>query len=265
MRRDILSVTVEPLNPAVVRGQRLVACELAYAAANNGEEAPLRWFAISMLGLPSTWACMVAMAIWKTDAAGALGWREAENPFGYLRVAARRTALRWNPELVFGCETDRVLRPMERAVSTLRLRLPEDSEWSGDTLGYLAYNAYPEHPGDTDTSLHFGFYIVPELCLDPPRDGLRYDWDKIGERAGFDIDEIALLKARFRRVTRSAAGRFLGWPDHKVQAIWRRVNRRLDDDQVIERLELVLTGKITEVPEIFSACGVPVAEMAVRS
>jgi hypothetical protein len=248
LKRDILSVTVEPIDPTIARNQKLTACEVAYAALMNSEEPPLRWFTSSLLRLPVTWTPMAAIALWKPAEDGSLAWREARNPFAILRVIARRTAVRWRPELVFGCDADRVHHPRERAVSTLNLRVPEDARWGpDDVLGYFAFHNAASY-GDDSPEDDFRFYIIPELCFDTPRDGLYYDWDTIGQRAGLDADEVALLKARFQNYTRTTVGRFLKWDEHKVQAVWRRVNRRLDNEKVLHRLELVLTGHITEPP-----------------
>lgn len=262
MKRDIVSVSVETLDPTIIRNQKLTACEMAYVALMNADEPPLRWFTISMLRLPATWMYIVGMALWKPDTKGALAWRAATNPFAMLRVIARRTALRWQPELVFGCNADKVLHPCERAISTLKLRVPEDGEMQEDVLGYWNWHSgaatrrnghpwrqYPDWEPEDDLK----FYITEELCFNPPRDGLHYDWDTIGARAGFNTEETALLKGRFKGYTRTGIGRFLGWDEHRVQAVWRRVNRRLDDDNMLHRLELVLIGDIKEPPLMLTA------------
>jgi|SRR5581483_11063849 len=252
----------------VIRSQRIQACEVGYAAIMGGEalssanEAPLRWLTTSMLRLPSTWTYMVGMCLWKPDSTGVPGWRKSDNPFGYLRVAARRTAMQWNPELVFGYNAEKVLRPLERAVSTLNLGVPEEADYPEDALGYYAWQGgaatrrngrrcrqqqddqWNDPPDDLE------FYIIRELVFDPPREGLCYDWDTIGVRAGFSSEEIDLLKARFKNYTRTTAGRFLKWDEHRVQSVWRRVNRRLGDRRMLDRLESVLIGKITEAPKI---------------
>src|SRR5580700_7943122 len=141
MRKDIISVSVEPLDPELIRAQKLAACELTYRALVNADEPPLRWFTVTVLHLPATWTYIVGMALWKPDSTGALAWRAATNPFAMLRVIARRTALRWQPELVFGRNADKVLHPLERAVSTLKLRVPEDGERYEDVLGYWSWRS----------------------------------------------------------------------------------------------------------------------------
>lgn len=258
MDKTILSVSVQPINPDIVRGQKLAACEIAYCALMNRDEPPLRWFTTSMLRLPATWTHVVGMCLWKPNSKGVLGWKSADNPFGYVRVAARLTALRWNPELVFGCNAERVLHPKERNFSGLKFKLPEDSGMAGEPIGHLAWHGAaatkrngrrsrqlcddPYNPRESpDDELQF--YIIPELCFESPREGLYYDWDTIGSRAGLDVEEVALLKARFQGYTRTTLGRFLKWDEHQVQAVWRRVNRRLDDKQVLRRLEKVLVGE----------------------
>ncbi len=72
-------------------------------------------------------------------ARGKLGWRSANNPFGWLRVVAR-SRRKWQPELLFGCNADRVFRPLERAVSTINLGTPEDIEMADEPIGYLDYH-----------------------------------------------------------------------------------------------------------------------------
>jgi hypothetical protein len=255
MKRDTLSVSVEPaVAPELYRGQEVTACEIAYNAVQNGMEAPLRWFCTSILGFPSTWTVYLAMALWKPNSSGELTWRSAEFPFAFLATATRRTVLRWNPVLIFGSDADKVDHPKERAVSTLRLGVPEDSGWRDDPLGYLCYQYYgphyvPDGREDVTEGNWWLWQIADDLRLNPPVDGLLYDWDRIGYRTGLSADEVLLMKARCKGFTRSTAERYLHWPEHKVQAVWRRLNRHLDDPFTLDRLEKVLVGEIVEPPE----------------
>ncbi len=254
MKKDILSVTVESIDPEIHRNQELQACRIAYLGVENAAEPQLRWFCTGILGLPAAWTPYVAMALWKTNSKGELAWKSAKHPFGLLATATRRAVLRWNPVLLFGTDTDLVFRPQERAVSTLRLGIAEDSGWRDDPLGYLHERAYGRQRDDESCApwqelrSPWKWAISEELYLDPPRDGLRYDWTLIGYRAGLPDDEIELLKARCRGFTRANADKHLRWPEHQVQAVWRRLSRHLDDDELVQRLEKVLTGELTGPP-----------------
>jgi hypothetical protein len=256
MKRDILSESIEPaVMPATYRGQELTVCEIAYDAVQNGMEVQLRWFCTSILGFPSTWTPYLAAALWKPNSSGELAWRAAEYPFAFLATATRRTVLRWNPVLIFGCDADKVDHPKERAVSTLRLGVPEESGWRDDPLGYLCYQYYgpqyvPDGREDETEGRWWLWRIADDLCLRPPVDGLFYNWDRIGYRTGLSQDEVSVMKARSKGYTRTTAERYLHWPEHKVQAVWRRLNRHLDDPLILDRLERVLVGEITEPPEI---------------
>jgi len=144
VKKDILSISVEPIDPKLYRGQELTACEVAYLGIEDGTEPLLRWFCTNVLGLPPAWVPYVAMAMWRPDSKGELAWRSAEHPFAFLATVTRRAVIRWNPELFFGVDADKVLRPRERAVSTLRLGIPEDSDWREDPLAYLSHRHYGE-------------------------------------------------------------------------------------------------------------------------
>jgi hypothetical protein len=247
MKRDVISVSVEPIDPELYRRQELQACEAAWIGLQNNAEPQLRWFCTSILHLPPTWTPYVGMALWKPDSKGEPAWKSAEHPFAVLATVTRRAVLRWNPVLLFGANTDRVFRPQERAISTLRLGIAEDSDWRDDPFGYLAYRWYDGR--DEEERDPWKWAISEELYLHPPQDGLHFNWTLIGYRAGLPDDEIALMKARCRGFTRVTADKHLGWPEHRVQAVWRRLTRHLDDDELVRRLEKVLTGEITEPPE----------------
>jgi hypothetical protein len=245
--RDIRKKHVAEID--VIREQKLQACEIALAEGiEKNNETVLRWFTSEVLHLPWTWSAVVAMALLDKTKAGEYRWRTAKNPLGIVRVIARRSALNWHPELLFGDDADKVLRPIERAISTLRS--PDggstgtyaDAEDEVTGGGYwhdefidradFEWSQYDDGPEIWDE--------LDYLLTCDTDESLSFDWDEIARRIGLTGDQAMLIKARAQGITRADMGKHLLWDEQKVERVWRAVNRLLEKPETAEKARAVL-------------------------
>lgn len=234
----------------VLREQKLQACEIALAEGiEKNNEAVLRWFTSEILHFPWAWSPVVAMALLDKTKAGEYRWRTAKNPLGMVRIIAERSALKWNPELLFGNDAEKVLRPMEQAVSTL---LPSTEEGSRDTPpsseDEITGGGY-WHDEFIDRASYAALdnYDGPEvwegldyLLMNRTDDGLDWNWDEIARRVGLTDEQAAIVKARAQGITRAEMGKHLLWDERKVERVWRAVNRILENPDFAKKARAAL-------------------------
>ena len=224
-----------------LRAQKLQACELAVVQGiQQNNEAVLRRFTSEMLHFSWAWGPVVVMALMDKTKAGDYRWRNAKNPLGMVRIIARRMALKCNPELLFGNDADKVLRPEERAVSTLRgpgEEATDGGDWHDEFIDRASFEACRDYDDDSQiwNELHYSL-------AGKKNDGLSFDWDEISRRMGFTPDQAALIKARAQGVTRVEMGKHLQWAEQKVERVWRGVGRCLEKPGMSDRARALLCG-----------------------
>jgi hypothetical protein len=246
----------------VLRAQRLQVCEIVVAQGiEKNDESALRWFTREVLHLPWTWGPVVAMALLDKTKSGEYRWRSAKNPLGCVRVIAYRSALKWNPELLFGRNADKVLRPFERAVSTLHgpseggsISTYADAEDENTAGGYW-HDEFIDRAGYEASREYDVLEVWEEMddsLIATEDDSLSFDWDAIGRRIGLTPDEATLMKARAQGVTRADLGKHLLWDEQKVERVWRAVNRYLEKPEMAAKVRATLCA-----PEKKLAAGRP--------
>lgn len=195
----------------VLREQKLQTCEIALTEGiEKNSETVLRWFTSEILHLPWAWNPVVAMALLDKTKAGEYRWRAARNPLGMVRIIAERSALKWNPELLFGNDAEKVLRPLEQAVSTLRpasgnSRFPNyassDGEvtgggsWHDEFIDRASYAALDDYDGP-EVWEELDYFLVNRVN---DGSGLDCNWDEIARRIGVTDEQAAIMKARAQK------------------------------------------------------------------
>lgn len=238
-----------------LRSQKLQVCELAVAEGiEKNSESVMRWFTSEILHLPWAWSPVVVMALLDKTKAGEYRWRTAKNPLGMVRVIARRSALKSNPELLFGNDADKVLRPLERAISTLRGlgeggstgtyadaedETPGGGSWHDEFIDRAGYEAGQEYGDGPEV-----WEGMDDALIGKDHDGLSFDWDEIGRRIGWTADLAALMKARAQGVTRADMGKHLLWDEQKVERVWRAVSRYLEKPEKAEKVRAALRKRL---------------------
>lgn len=214
---------------SVVRSQRMAACEIAERALSEGDDGPLRWFTTDMLELPVAWSPYVAMAMLESN------WKDAVNPFGYLRTVTGRTVKKWQPALVGQDYRERD----SRQVLASDLRSPASADWRSGGGGALALAAYHSEDGGIITSR--GSFSIGNGVK---RNGRRWrnpntptpPKKKPGD-SRLGPDAKALIDARIRGFTRNTAAAHLGWSQQRVERAWRESNNDQNKDDRRGRYE----------------------------
>ena len=199
-----LTAILESFRPAfeVLRGidWRRLQCRWALRAVYAGDLEELRWFAHEVLRKPARYAHAVAGTDleddWPWAVAEALRqtrWVTADDPVAYLQAAAERIA--WQRYAA-----DHLRGPGGELVS-----LDRRVTLAGDPLAALIPDGRDDF-AEVETSLD-----VWLIC----------------RQAELTGDELQLIEARCRGVTRQAAPAVLGWPARKVEAVWRSAGRKL--------------------------------------
>jgi hypothetical protein len=236
----------------VLREQKLQACEIALTEGiEKNSETVLRWFTSEILHFPWAWSPVVAMAILDRTKAGEYRWRTARNPLGMIRIIAERAALKWNPELLFGNDAEKVLRPMEQAVSTLRPASENSNtanyasyedevigggSWHDEFIDRAAYAALDDYDGpEVWEELD---YLLTNRGNDGS--GLDWNWDEIARRIGFTDEQAAIMKARAQGITRAEMGKHLLWDEQRVERVWRSVSRLLEKPDIAKKARATL-------------------------
>jgi hypothetical protein len=217
-------VSVEPAaRPELAAQQRTAAlgvCEVVSRAIGTGDDSPLRCFTVDVLGLPLKWSPYVAIAMWESK------WREADNPFGWIRKVSVLTVKKWRPELVGQSWRERDGRAV-LASDLDSVHANDGYAYQEGAAGALGFHAHLAEDGCVVS--RSGVVMVgnghkrngrrwrnPNVPK-PPRK-LRTD-PRIG------ADERALIDARLSGYTRQTAKGYLGWSQSKVERVWRRINR----------------------------------------
>ncbi len=203
------------VDPEILRGQRLAACEVAFQGITQRWDGPLKWFTREVLKLPERWHPYVAMALSNSN------WRTARNPFGYIRRVTVRQIKNWNPSLI---GEDWREREPNVTLATDLAKVSSEDGWGyrEGAAGALAFYAHlAEDGGAIDRT---GKILVGDGHR---RNGRRWrnpsrqtpPRKKPGEcRLG--PDDRALIDARvFAGCTRQTAAAYLGWPQSKVEAV----------------------------------------------
>jgi hypothetical protein len=243
----------------LVREQRLQVCELALRALEEHDESMLRWFTTEILHFSKAWTHIVCLALFDKSKTGELRWRVARNPLGLVRDIAWRTALSWNPDLIFGNRASwarsggRELLMTDAVAAVLARHSDSGNSYQDavDLLSYASddtyyYDAYTELQDQLDDAV----YLKSDQAIVVSEGGeddeechiirLQYDWDEIGRRIGLDESQTLVMKARASGITRAEMGKHLGWLDHTVQAVWRSIHRYLSDPGVRDSVRSAL-------------------------
>ena len=253
----------------VLRNQQIQACDIAFAAMENRDEQVLRWFTRDVLHVAVELTPMVCLALWEKNKAGEYYWRGSRYPLAYLRTLALRTAAKWKRDPIMegsvrgkaataGAGISR--SPYTKSFDPSRLKEGYDFEgmdWHDAVIEYYTFKSY-EAWGDNEDLFHF-LNTIDEKFLSKESDqlsdwfplskrGSEYDWEAIGKELGFDEDETALLKARANRITREQMASRLLWTENKVEAVWRRVNRKLDKPELAEKAKQKLVTRRSFAP-----------------
>ncbi len=235
----------------VLRLQKWQDCERALTEGiEKNNEAVLRWFTTEVLHFRWAWSSVVTMALLDKTKAGEYRWRGAKNPIGLINVIARRSALKFSPELLFGDAADKVVRPRERAISSLlstvrkggtSVSADAEDESVGGGHWHDEFIDRAEQRGqrlyDDDIQVWDG--LDPTL-VGREDDGLSFDWDEISRRMGWTADQSILMKAKAQGVSRSDMAKFLSWDERQVERVWRAMNRVIEKQETRRKANAAL-------------------------
>jgi hypothetical protein len=258
---------------SVLQSQQFQACEIAFAALGNRNEQVLRWFTRDVLHVAVELTPMVCMALWEKNKAGEYYWSKAQYPLAYLRTLAVRAAVKWKRDPIMGGAVRGKAANAGAGISRSQYTKSFDSsrldegyefdgmDWHDAVIEYHAFKAWDGSPDHDE--FFYQLNTIDQKFLskqgNPHGDwpssnrGPDYDWESIGKELGFDEDEISLLKGKAKGITRERMAGHLLWTEKKVEAVWRRVNRKMDKPALAEKAKQKLVSRRPFTPPSLAA------------